>query len=135
MKNPFETGEKKRHSHIVGEADLARFEQGLVHQVFSTFALAREAEWSGRLFVLEMKDEDEEGIGTSVTVEHLSPALLGQKVEFESELVSVQGNEVRTSYVARVGDREVARGTQGQKILKKSRLAALFGAMESAPKG
>lgn len=126
MKNPFRPGENQFHSYLVKEEDLARFEQGLVHQVFSTFALAREAEWSGRLFVLEMKEEEEEGIGTSLSVEHRSPALLGQKVDFESELVAVKGNEVLTRFVARVGDREVARGTQGQKILKKSRLATLF---------
>lgn len=126
MKNPFSIGDKKIHHYQVRRDDLARFEQGLVHEVFSTFALAREAEWSGRLFVLEMKEADEEGIGTALKVEHVSPALLGQQVRFESELIEVEGKLVRTSFRAWVGNREIARGVQDQKILKKERLEALF---------
>ena len=41
---------------------------GLVHTVLSTFALGRELEWAARLFVLEMKSVDEEGIGTELFI-------------------------------------------------------------------
>jgi predicted thioesterase len=64
MKHLFKQGDVKRYSKVVSIDELASFESGTVHEVYSTFALARDAEWSGRLFVLEMKEEDEEGIGT-----------------------------------------------------------------------
>ena len=66
MINPFQPGDVKSFVHVVTEADTARFDSGEVHNVYSTFALARDAEWSGRLFVLEMKEEGEEGIGTAI---------------------------------------------------------------------
>ena len=58
MKHLFKQGDVKRYSKVVSIDELASFESGTVHEVYSTFALARDAEWSGRLFVLEMKDED-----------------------------------------------------------------------------
>ena len=131
MKYPFKIGDVKSFVHIVSEADTARFESGEVHSVYSTFALAREAEWSGRLFVLEMKEEGEEGIGTGITVKHISPALVGQEVEFLSVLVEVNKNEVITDYTVRVGERLIAEGRQWQKILNKERLNALFSSLKA----
>ncbi len=126
MKNPFAAGDQLHFTHIVTTADKAQFESGEVHPVYSTFALARDAEWCGRLFVLKMKDEDEEGIGTGITVVHHSPALIGEKVIFTAVLINVQGNEVITTYEAKVGKRLIASGEQRQKILKKEKLSRLF---------
>ncbi len=126
MNQVFDLGARKYFRHTVSEADVARFATGTVHPVYSTFALARDAEWSGRLFVLEMKEEDEEGIGTGLTIKHLSPALVGQEVVFESVLTAISKNEVVTDYIARTGNRIIASGRQWQKILKRSRLDQLF---------
>jgi fluoroacetyl-CoA thioesterase len=131
MKQPFKLGDAKSFIHVVSDADTARFDSGEVHSVYSTFALAREAEWSGRLFVLEMKEEGEEGIGTGITVKHLSPALIGQEVEFTAVLIDINKNEIVTDYTARVGERVIAEGRQWQKILKKERLDALFNSLKS----
>lgn len=122
----FAIGDKKIFEHIVTAADFARFETGEVHPVYATFSLARDAEWSGRLFVLEMKEDDEEGIGTGITVEHISPAMEGDKVVFTAILKEVNGNEVVTVYEAKVDDRLIACGIQKQKIVKKEKLKKLF---------
>ena len=126
MKNPFQIGDTKTFTHIVVKSDSAAFESGEVHPVYATFALARDAEWSGRLFVLEMKEEGEEGIGTKITVNHHSPALIGQEVEFTATLVSVNKNEVITDYTAKTKGRLVADGTQIQKIVNKEKIDRLF---------
>lgn len=126
MKNHFQTGDIKTFSHIVTAEDTAKFDSGEVHAVYSTFALTRDAEWSGRLFVLEMKEEDEEGIGSGITVKHLSPALVGQEIIFTATLTAVNGNEVVTDYVAKVNDRIIAEGTQWQKIVNREKLERLF---------
>ena len=64
MKHLFKPGDKKTHQVEVKSTDVAAFENGMVHPFYATFALGRDAEWSSRLFVLDMKEEDEEGIGT-----------------------------------------------------------------------
>jgi fluoroacetyl-CoA thioesterase len=126
MQNPFTIGDIKTFSHVVTAEDTAKFDSGEVHAVYSTFALTRDAEWSGRLFVLEMKEEGEEGIGSGITVKHLSPALIGQEVIFTATLTEVKGNEVVTEYVAKVNDRLIAEGTQWQKIVNREKLERLF---------
>ncbi len=129
MNNPFLIGDQLSFSHTVTADDTARFESGEVHPVYSTFSVARDAEWSGRLFVLQMKEDDEEGIGTSITVNHLSPALLGQEVIFTATLEEVNRNEIVTSYEARAGQRIIASGRQAQKIVKKEKLEKLFSSL------
>jgi fluoroacetyl-CoA thioesterase len=128
MKNIFQPGDNKEYSRIVTAADAAAFETGLVHPVYATFALARDAEWACRQFVLEMKETDEEGIGTFLTINHKSPALIGQKVVFRAEIKSVNKNEVICQFCASVGDRIIADGETGQKILKRDKLESIFSA-------
>ena len=98
MINPFSIGEQKSYQHEVSHADLASFGDANVHPVYATFALGRDAEWCCRLFVLEMKEEDEEGIGTFLSIKHHSPALLGQTVDFTASVKSMEGNEIICSY-------------------------------------
>lgn len=126
MNNPFKIGDIKEHFHTVNENDLAEFRTGKVHDLYSTFALGRDAEWCCRLFVLEMIEDDEQGIGTFLNISHRSPALLGSEVRFEAELTEVVTNNVTCKFRAFVGTRIVAEGEQGQKILKKDRLEQLF---------
>jgi len=124
--NIFQKGDTKLYHKMVTVDDTARFETGEVHPVYATFALGRDAEWACRLFVLDIKEEDEEGIGTFITVEHLSPAAIGEEVKIVATLESVFKNQVMCNYIAYVGDRLIARGHQGQKILKKDKLKAIF---------
>lgn len=126
MKIPFSIGDTKTFSRIITEADVAAFEAGVVHPVYATFALARDAEWSGRLFVLEMKEAHEEGIGSGLEIKHRSPALLGSTVHFTATLEAVNGNEVITVFSAKVGERLIATGRQWQRVLAKEKIEALF---------
>jgi len=126
MNHLFQLGDKKYYEHTVRPGDFASFHTGAVHAVYSTFALARDAEWSGRLFVLEMKEDDEEGIGTGLTIEHLSPAFEGETVQFTATLMGINGHEIVTSYEASAGVRLIAKGIQKQKIIKKEKLNQLF---------
>lgn len=129
MLNKFKAGDTKTFTHVVNEADIAKFSSGTVHNVYATFALGRDAEWASRQFVLEMKEEHEEGIGTMLTIEHQSPAMLGDKVVFEAIIEKLERNELICTYTAKVNERVIAIGTTGQKILKKEKLKALFAAL------
>lgn len=127
MQHRFKTGDQQHFTRIVREEDCATFETGAVHAVYSTFALARDAEWCCRLFVLEMKEADEEGIGTMVSVQHLSPARIGSSVHFTATITRLQGHEIICRYEALSGNQLIATGETGQKILKKVKLKRLLG--------
>jgi fluoroacetyl-CoA thioesterase len=126
MKEIFKIGDRKIYTRTVTDADIAAFHGKVVHPVCSTFALARDMEWSSRLFVLEMKEEDEEGVGTFIHIEHQSPAFVNDELKFIATLVSVNTNEIVCDIEVLAGDRTIASGKTGQKILKKERLAKLF---------
>ncbi|KAA3438528.1 thioesterase family protein [Rufibacter hautae] len=126
MQNPFQEGDSKVYRKVVTEADFAQFEAGLVHPVCSTFALAQAMEWASRLFVLEMKDPDEEGIGTMVHIDHHSPAFAGETLTVEAVFKNLQQNELRCDITVKAGQRLVATGQTGQKILKKEKIHRLL---------
>ncbi|WP_017732685.1 thioesterase family protein [Nafulsella turpanensis] len=126
MKNIFTAGDVKIHRFKVTDAEVAAFSGEEVHPVCSTFALAREMEWSSRLFVLEMKEEDEEGIGTRLTIEHKSPALLGEELLIEAQVERLVGHELICTIRVKAGERLIAEGTTGQKVLKKEKLEKIF---------
>jgi fluoroacetyl-CoA thioesterase len=126
MKHIFKNGDKKSHFFKVKPQDVAHFDQQAVHDVCATFTLAREIEWATRLFVLDMLEDEEEGIGTHLNIQHLSPALLEEKVDIEAVYVGIKEREIICEYVAKVGKRLVAKGTTGQKILQKEKLTNIF---------
>ena len=72
-----------------------------------------------------MKEADEEGIGTFLNIRHKSPAMLGDTIEFIATVSVLEGHQIDCTFVARVGERIVAEGEQGQKILKKEKLERL----------
>lgn len=122
----FQIGDKKTFKRVVRQEDVAKFESGTVHEVYATFAIARDAEWSSRLFVLEMKEEREEGIGTFVNVKHIAPAFIGETVLFEAVIDELKGNEINCSFTAKAGERIIAEGRTGQKILSKEKIEKIF---------
>lgn len=131
MKNPFQAGDTKQLHFLVTEEKLARFETGVVHEVYGTFALGQDAEWTCRQFVLAMKEEGEEGIGTFLTIDHVSPALLGAEVVITALLEEVNDREVICTYEAHHKDRLIAKGRTGQKILIKARFDAYLNKLKS----
>ena len=130
MVNSVGLGAIRTHQYKVKATDAAAFNAGEVHQVMSTFALAREMEWSSRLFALEMKEADEEGIGTMLEIQHQAPALFNTELNFEAKLVAVQKNELICEIRVLAGERLIATGRTAQKILKKDKLNQIFTSLE-----
>ncbi|HEY9047627.1 MAG TPA: hotdog domain-containing protein [Ohtaekwangia sp.] len=124
MKQP--SSSIKQYHYTVKPEDVAAFHGETVHPVCSTYVLAREIEWSTRLFVLEMKDEDEEGIGTHLSIDHKSPAFIGEEIIFTARISQLNGHELICTCEATAGDRLIATGSTGQKILKKEKLERIL---------
>ncbi|QSE97155.1 thioesterase family protein [Fulvivirga lutea] len=119
-------GEKATVEYKVKPTDVPNFDGKDVHPVCSTYVLAREIEWSSRQFVLKYKLDDEEGIGTKLTIEHIGPAKVGELVSITAEAMEIKGNELICNYIAKVSDRIIAKGTTGQKVLKKNVIEKIF---------
>ncbi len=126
MKLIFKPGDKKVYRKKVTEHDVAAFHEEVLHPVYSTFALARDFEWSSRLFFLEMKEQQEEGVGTFLSITHQSPATVGAEIEITATVESMKGNELICTIEAFCGERIIATGRTGQKMLTKERLKELF---------
>jgi fluoroacetyl-CoA thioesterase len=126
MKNIFKPGDKKHFSHRIAESDIAAFDGNVVHEVYATFSLARDAEWCSRLFVLDMKEEGEEGIGTFLSVEHKAAAFVGEEINFTAWVDHIERNELICFFEARVNDRIIAIGKTGQKILSFEKLKTVL---------
>lgn len=126
MKTVFKSGDKKYHTKVVAGKDLASFGSGDVHPVCSTFAIAREMEWASRLFVLEMLEIDEEGIGTRLEINHKAPALANEELNIEAVVHSLDQHEIICDISVKVGSRLIATGITGQKVLKKSKIESLI---------
>ena len=119
---------------MVHPQDFAEFGPatgGLVHQVLSTFALGREMEWAARLFVLEMKEAHEEGIGTELAIQHHAPAFNGETVTLTATFEALDGANLRCAVEAHIGARLVATGHTGQRITACAHLAARFAALQA----
>ncbi|NOT76775.1 MAG: hypothetical protein HOP08_17755 [Cyclobacteriaceae bacterium] len=126
MKNIFKTGDEKVYKKTVEESDQAIFHNEILHAVCSTFALSRDFEWSSRLFFLEMRDDDEEGVGTFLHIDHKSPAFVGEEIVIKATIEEIRGMELICGIEARVGERLIAIGKTGQKMLKKEKLLKIF---------
>lgn len=126
MKHIFKPGDKKSFRRIVDNSDQAIFNDEVLHRVCSTFALARDFEWSSRLFFLEMREDHEEGVGTFLQINHLAPAFVGDEVEFTATVETLKGNELTCSIEARVMDQLIATGKTGQKMLTREKLSGIF---------
>jgi predicted thioesterase len=127
MVNVCKIGDKREHSFKVKQKHFPDFNGKVIHRVCSTYVLAREIEWSSRLFVIDMLEEDEEGIGTMINIEHVSPAFGDETILIEATIESLKGRELRCTIIAKVGERVIAKGKTGQKILKKKELEGILG--------
>jgi len=132
MRTHLAIGSERSYIHLVTKADTASFPEaegqggGLIHPLYATFALGRDAEWACRLFVLEVKEADEEGIGTALSVYHEAPTPVGASVVFTAKLTELHGNTVVCSWEAHWNSKRIAHGTQTQRVLKITRLEAML---------
>ena len=126
MRNIFRKGDCKVYSTIVKPGDQATFHGDVLHQVCSTFALARDIEWSSRLFFIEMKEEDEEGVGTYLEIQHRAPAFVGEELTITAKVDTISGNELICDIEVKQKDKLIATGKTGQRMLKKEKLDRIF---------
>lgn len=113
MSTPFTSAE---HAYTVTEADRPAFEGRVVHDVCSTYTLAREFEWAGRRVYLASRPDDTEAIGTQVEVVHRASAPVGTPLRILAEPTSYEKGWLVCKVQAFWGDKLIAEGTTTQKV-------------------
>ena len=129
MKHRLTIGEKRSFIHKVKKEDIAAFDAETVHQVCSTFSLAKYIEWVSRLFIIDIKNEDEEGIGIMIQIDHKSPALINQELVFEASVKSINNMELICEVAVTSNQRIIAVAKTGQKLMKKDRIKEIFSSL------
>ena len=108
-------------------------ELGRVHPLYATYTMAKHFEEAGRKLLLRHLDADEDGLGRAVSVEHLAPGWVGDRLTIEARCVEVRGNLVTCECTATGGDgREVGRGSTVQVTMPRAELEERIGAAARA---
>lgn len=126
MKPGFEPGIVREVEIEVTEAMCPAFDGVVVHRVYSTWSMVHHMELAARKVLVGFLEDDEEGIGTRVAVDHKAPAVVGTRVTVRAELVAVRDHLVMCCVTAWDGDRLLGEGEQFQRVLKKDRLKRVF---------
>jgi fluoroacetyl-CoA thioesterase len=105
--------------------DFARL--GRVHPVYATYNMARHFEEAGRLLLLRHLGPGQDALGRSVSVEHLAPSWVGDRLTVEARCVAVTGNRLTCECRATdAAGREVGRGSTVQVVLPRDVLDTLL---------
>jgi fluoroacetyl-CoA thioesterase len=103
-------------------------ELGSVHPVYATYNMAKHFEEAGRKLLLRHLEPGEDGLGRSVSVEHLAPSWVGDRLRIEARCVEVDGTRVTCECTAADdGGRQVGRGSTVQVALPRDVLEDRIG--------
>lgn len=123
MKPTLQIGDSKSMTVTITEEMAASFGGEMVHPTLSTVSMIYYMEWVGRKVILSVLEEEEEGVGASIEVKHLSPAPIGKQVTFTATIIQLIGNRVVCEVTAEHNRGLVGTGTFTQVILPKQSLS------------
>lgn len=122
MREGFDPGIVRELAFEVTEEMCPDFDGVVVHRCCSTWTMVHQMEIAARMVLVDFLDDDEEGIGSHISVDHLSPIAVGRTARVRAELTEVSGNRVVCEVTAYEGDRLLAKGRQVQVVMSKQRL-------------
>lgn len=98
----------------------------VVHRVYSTWSMAHHMELAARMVLAPHLEDHEEGIGSHLSIDHVSPAPLGHVVRVTASAIELGPTTLICECIAYDGARIVGKGKQIQRILPKSKLQSLI---------
>ena len=125
MREGFEPGIVRELSVDVTEAMCPAFDGVVVHRCYSTWSVAHHFELAARMVLADFLEDDEEGVGSHVSVDHVAPCSVGKKVRIRAELTEIvhdRHTRVTCELTAHDGDRLLAKGRQVQVVMNKEHL-------------
>lgn len=107
---------------------LATFEElGAVHPLYATWTMVRHMELACRKIILPYLEPDEDAVGHSISVTHLGPSGVGERVTARARLLEIQGNRIVCAVEAHNQNGKIGEGTQVQVLLPRGTLRHLSG--------
>jgi fluoroacetyl-CoA thioesterase len=122
VKPGLQIGRKESITITVTDDMCPAFGGQRVHPTLSTVSMVYYMEWVGRLIILPFLQDDEEGVGVSISIEHLAPAPIDKKVTFFAEATEIRSNKVVCHVWAEHDKALVGKGDFVQAILPKNRI-------------
>ncbi len=126
MKPGFEPGLVRELTVVVTEEMCPAFDGVVVHRVYSTWSVAHHFELAARKVLVDFLEPHEEGIGSHLSIDHISPCPVGRTARVRAELIEVTQDRhprVICDVSAYDGERLLARGKQVQVVMNKEHLA------------
>ncbi len=103
------------------------FDGMMKHPVCATWTIVNLMEVAGRKLLEPFLDEQEEGVGAHITVDHRAPAPIGTSLRVRAEVESATHRRLTARVVALHGEVHVAEGRFVQIILPKNHLREILG--------
>ena len=125
MKAGFEPGIVRELTFVVTEDMCPVFDGVVVHRCCSTWTMTHQFELAARMVLVPFLEDNEEGIGSHVSVDHKAPCPLGRTIRVRAELTEVSDGHhprVTCDISAYDGNRLLASGNQVQVVMNKNRL-------------
>jgi predicted thioesterase len=119
MRNIFKPGDKKQLKTTARLCDSVSSSEDGAIQFYTTSCLARDVESIMQQFVLEMQEKGEQGVGTYLGIDFKSQAFIDEEITITAWVDQMNNNELFCFFEAKVGERLIALGKTGQKILKQ----------------
>jgi len=126
MKPSLKVGNTAEVSIKVTEDMCPAFDGVVVHRVYSTWSMAHHMELAARKVLAPHLEAHEEGIGSHLSIDHVSPAPLGHTVRIVANATELGPTTLVCACIAYDDGRVVGRGTQVQRILPKAKLQSLI---------
>ena len=128
-------GYRAVHDLIVRQDMMVDFEQseaglGKLHQVYSTYWMAKHIELVSRKLILPFLEPDEEGIGFELSVKHIAAALPGMRVDLIADYERTDRNRIYAScdVFNELGDK-IGEGTTTQVVMRRDHLLENFASL------
>jgi predicted thioesterase len=131
MKPSLQLGCTADVSVTVTEDMCPAFDDVIVHHVYSTWSMAHHMELAARLVLAPHLEDDEEGIGAHLSIDHIAPTPTGHTVRLRAEAIGLSESTLVCAIVAYHVHRDgsesvVGRGKQVQRVLPKEKLRAII---------
>jgi len=111
----------------VSEDMVAWFEElGVVHRVYSTWAMVRHLELASRKVILPFLTADEDAVGHSISVTHFAPTPVGGVVTARATLLRIDGNRIVCALEAHNDREKIGTGENVQVVLPRRVLMKRF---------
>lgn len=102
------------------------FDDVAVHQVCSTWTLVHFMELASRKLLIDFLEEEEEGVGSHVTIDHIAPVRVGRTVRVIATAEEVSDRRLVCDVDAFHGSRKIAAGKTVQNVFPREVLVRLL---------